>query len=113
MDASKLPLIQDAKAINSKIMSLPRLLILVSLEKLGEDGAPFRELKAVLELPDGVLFSNLKVLTEMGYLVEREVKVEGKGMTAYSITSEGLHALSSVKHWLGKWLKGEINGKIR
>ncbi|MEK6954349.1 MAG: transcriptional regulator [Candidatus Micrarchaeota archaeon] len=112
MDARLPSLIREAGSINSKIMSMPRLLILVSLEQLGEDGATFRELKAGLELPDGVLFSNLKVLMKMGYLIGRDVIVEGKSMSAYSITAEGMHALSSVKIWLSKWLKGDVSGKI-
>ncbi len=99
-----LRLVDDAKALNSKIFSLPRLLILVSIENLGEDGATYRELKAGLGLDDGVLYSNLNALIEMGYVVERDVKLERRKMSSYSITGDGREALSAVRVWLRKWL---------
>ena len=106
MGGNIIDLVEDAKALNSKIFSLPRILILAVLEDLGDDGSIYRELKAGLEMEDGVLFSNLKVLEEMGYIKSREVTLEKKNMTAYSITDEGREALDALCAWFKKWLDG-------
>lgn len=97
-----LDLVQETKSINQKIISVPRLLILVSLEKLGLDGATYRELKAGLEMDDGILYSNLKALEEMGYLEEKDVKLGNKKLSSYHITSEGKEALETARAWLKK-----------
>jgi len=98
-------LVAEARALNSKIFSLPRLLILISLENLGPDGASYRELKAGLKMGDGLLFTNLRALKEMGYIKESSIKLEEKEMASFSITNEGKEALSLAKEWLIKWLK--------
>jgi len=98
-------LVGESKALNSKIFSLPRMLLLHSLENLGSDGATYRELKAGLRMEDGVLFSKLTALKKMGYVREEKVRLENQEMTAFFITSEGREALKDVKEWLGKWLK--------
>ena len=100
MEDGILALVRDAHAINSKLISVPRLLILYSLENLGLDGAAYRELKAGLEMEDGLLYSNLKALEEMGYLKEKEVKLGNKEMASYHITSEGKEALNAARAWL-------------
>ncbi|MFH1447521.1 MAG: transcriptional regulator [Candidatus Micrarchaeota archaeon] len=102
-------LVTESKALNSKIFSLPRLLVLLSLEKLDQDGATYRELKAGLELDDGVLYSNLNALKNMGYLTENEIRLEKKKMASFAITSEGKEALLAARGWLGKWLRGGKN----
>lgn len=98
----KLSLVKEAKATNSKIISMPRLLILKVLEELGRDGAAYRELRAGLELDDGVLYANLRVLCDMGYLEEKGIKVEKKELTSYNITDAGLEAFAEAKAWLRK-----------
>jgi len=92
-------LVAEAKALNSKIISLPRILILSALEELGEDGSSYRELKAGLDLEDGILFSNLNALEEMRYIVTKDVTLEKKKMTSYSITAEGKEALQALCSW--------------
>jgi DNA-binding PadR family transcriptional regulator len=97
-----LALVREAQAINSKLVSVPRLLILSSLENLGLDGAAYRELKAGLEMEDGLLYSNLKALEEMGYLKEKDVKLGNKEMASYYITDDGKEALNAARAWLKK-----------
>ena len=102
MEEGILALVHDTRALNSKIVSVPRLLILHSLEKLGEDGALYRQLKAGLEMEDGILYSNLKALQEMDYIQEKDVKLGNKEMASYHITDEGKEALNAVRDWFKK-----------
>ena len=95
-------LVRETHSLNSKLISAPRLLILASLESLGLDGAAYRELKAGLEMDDGLLYSNLDALKEMGYVKEKDVRLENKEMTSYHITEEGKEAFNSVRAWLEK-----------
>ena len=104
MDDRIIGLVSEAKLVNSKIFSLPRLLILVSLENLGEDGATFTDLRAGLDLKDGILHSNLKTLKKMGYIIEKKVRLERKMLKSYSITREGNEALLTARNWFKKWL---------
>lgn len=98
--------VRGSKALNSKLFSLPRLLILLAIENLGPDGAQYRELKAGLELDDGVLYSNLNALKKMQYITEIKVKIEGKELTSFAITEEGKNALNSIRKWLKISLEG-------
>lgn len=102
MKANVLELVAEAKVLNSKVFSLPRILILASLEDLGPDGSTYRELKAALEMEDGTLFSNLSALEEMGYIRKAKVELENKEMHAYSITNEGKAVLDSLRSWFRK-----------
>jgi len=56
---------------------------------LGPDGATYRELKAALDINDGVLFANLNVLKEMGYLTSDTITSDGKELELYIITPDG------------------------
>ncbi|MFH0971760.1 MAG: transcriptional regulator [Candidatus Micrarchaeota archaeon] len=107
MEDRRLSLVQQAKSINSKIISLPRLLILVTIAKFKQDGVSYRELKAGLELGDGVLFANLRTLEQMGYLESKKVKLSGEEMTVYCLKKEGQEALFAAKRWLMDWLSGD------
>lgn len=102
MGAKIRELVQESLSLNSKIISTPRLLILLSLEKLGLDGAAYREIKAGLEMDDGLLYSNLRALEEMGYIKEKDIILGNKEMSSYHITDEGLEALNLVRMWLKK-----------
>lgn len=104
MDESILKIISEAKALNSKVFSLPRLQLLGSLAELGPDGAAFRELKAALEMNDGILYANLEALREMGYLKATTVKIENKGLESYAITPAGLEAWAQAKLWLCRFI---------
>ena len=85
-------------------------MILVTVAKFGQDGVSYRELKAGLELGDGVLFTNLRTLAQMGYMDSKKVKLAGEEMTIYCMRKEGVEALFAVKKWLTSWLSGDSNG---
>lgn len=97
-----LALVRDTRAINSKVISVPRLLILHALEQLGKDGALYRDLKAGLDMEDGLLYSNIMALREMGYVKEKDVTLGNKEMASYCITDEGKEALITVRDWFKK-----------
>jgi DNA-binding MarR family transcriptional regulator len=104
-------LIEESKALNSKVFSLIRLELLSNLATFEKDGISYRELKATLNVTDGNLFTNLKVLQEMGYIkLLKEVKIEGKKLDAYIITKEGLEEWIKTKNWLRKFVECEPNG---
>ena len=105
MQSDFLTLMAESQTLNSKVFSLVRLKLLGSLAVLGPDGATFRELKAGLEIADGVLFSNVKVLIGMGYLESEKVRFEGREMELYRITDEGLTAWQQTQQWLCKYLQ--------
>lgn len=104
MEDKIIGLVSEAKTLNSKVFSLPRILILTSLEQLDDD-VTYRELKAGLELDDGVLFASLNVLEEMDYIKSKGIKLENKNMTSYQITGEGKQMLNMVLSWFMKWVK--------
>ena len=82
---------------------------------LGPDGATYRELKAALDINDGVLFANLNVLKEMGYLAPVKITSEGKklesipsrpkGRTTGRDHDPGCAGSSTVVH--GVWKNGD------
>jgi DNA-binding MarR family transcriptional regulator len=96
-------IILESKYLNSKVFSLIRLQILSSLSVLGQDGATFRELKASLNQTDGALFSNLKVLMQMGYVKNETVRYENKSLESFVITPQGLEEWNKTKDWLKKF----------
>lgn len=101
-----LDLVGESKALNSKLFSLPRMLLLSVLAQLPQgETAQYRELRAELGLNDGVLFTNLKVLITMGYVQSAPARFENETMTTYSITLEGRAELERIKNWLAKWLQ--------
>jgi len=97
-------IVEESEDVDSTIISRVRLEILWALSELGEDGATARQLKAGLNLGDGVLYANLKKLVEMGYLRSEKVTLEGKELELYAITPEGLLAWQRVRGWLCKLL---------
>ncbi len=103
-------LIEEAKALNSKVFSLIRLELLSNLATFGRDGVSYRELKATLNITDGNLFTNLKVLQEMGYIKLNEIRIEEKKLDSYAITKEGLEEWNKTKNWLKKFVECEANG---
>jgi len=104
MEKDVLALVEESHALNPGVFSLIRLLLLSNLAELGPDGSTYRELKAVLQLSDGALYSNLKALESMGYVNSSEVTLEGKQLKMYHITSEGKMEWERVKSWLLKFL---------
>lgn len=102
MDGNFLSLVEEAKALNSSVFSLIRLQLLSSVASVGRDGVTYRELKAALDVTDGALYTNLKVLEENGYLKSKKIILEGKELESYTITAEGLLAWDHTKNWLRK-----------
>ena len=103
-DSNLLTLIADSKALNPELFSLTRMEIMSSLMELGRDGSTFRELKAVLGISDGALYSNLKKLEVMGYVELEKVEVERKELLSCNMTEEGTRVWNETK----KWLKGML-----
>lgn len=96
--------IEESNSLNPNLFSLTRILIMLNLTDLGEDGSTYRELKAVLQLNDGVLHSNLKALESMGYVKSNDVKIEEKNLKSYNITEDGKYAWENARKWLKKVL---------
>jgi len=110
MNHDFLELIDEAHALNSKLFSLIRFQLMANLEIFRDDGITYRELKAALNLSDGVLYSNLQTLASMGYVSVATVKYENKDLQLFKITPEGLSEWKNVRSWLCKFLnckKGE------
>ncbi|MFA5050366.1 MAG: transcriptional regulator [Candidatus Micrarchaeia archaeon] len=100
-------MVDKSKKVNSKIVSLHRMLILFSLEELIE-GSTYRDLKAGLEMDDGILFSNLAVLEDMCYVKKEEkTNLDGKNLTVFNITEDGKNEVKKLRSWLEEIIKGE------
>ena len=104
MVSDRLLMLEAAKALNAKVVSLPRLELMGLLADVQSDGAEYRELKAALKVGDGKLVADLNTLIGMGYVVSKGIKVEKKTLTSYQLTSEGLEAWNRTRSWLSKWL---------
>lgn len=109
MQEDFLKIIDESKALNSKLFTLIRLQLMANLSLFGADGITYRELKAGLNLSDGVLYSNLQILQEMGYVKESKVRFENKELQLLQITPEGLEEWNNVHKWLCKFLNCEVN----
>jgi len=100
-----LSIVNESQALNAKMFSLVRLKLIASLAALGPDGATYRELKAALEINDGVLYSNLNVLKDFGYLTSEKIIFEGKELELFAITLQGLDEWARTREWLCKFLQ--------
>lgn len=105
MAREPLELLNAAKALNSKVFSLPRLELLAILSYYRPDGVEFRELKTSMGMSDGKLLSNVYALMDMGYVISEDVKVENKSLTSYKVTDEGEESWKKVHSWLTEWLE--------
>jgi hypothetical protein len=105
MQNDVLSILNESQALNAKIFSLVRLKLLASLAALGPDGATYRELKAALDINDGVLYSNLNVLKDIGYLASEKVIFEGKELELFTITTEGQEEWTRTRDWLCRFLQ--------
>ncbi len=99
-----LSILNESEALNAKVFSLVRMKLLASLAALGADGATYRELKAALSINDGVLFANLNVLKDMGYLTSEKIISDGKELELYTITPEGQDEWERITSWLRRFL---------
>jgi predicted transcriptional regulator len=104
MDEDILTLMEASGTINSKLISVIRIKILSSLCVLGPDGATFRELKATLNIPDGLMYSNLKVLEGMGIIRSERITLDDKQLENYKMTAEGYTQWDEARSWLCKFL---------
>lgn len=98
-----LKLLSEARALNSKAFSLVRLELLSSLSSLAPEGATYREIKPILDVSDGLLFSNLNALIEMGYVKKQEVELEGRKLDVFKITGAGMEEWLRIRAWLKKF----------
>jgi len=99
-----LTILNESEVLNAKVFSLVRLKLLASLAAPGPDGATYRELRAALNINDGVLFANLNVLKDLGYLTSGKVTSEGKELELYTITPEGQDEWKRTRTWLCRFL---------
>jgi DNA-binding HxlR family transcriptional regulator len=102
-----LDLISASRDVNPRIVSLPRFKILHSLSATGPDGVTFRELSSGLGITDGLLYSNLKTLEEMGIIRSKKILLGGKELESYYFTEQGYNEWSKTI----KWLKMLVQGK--
>lgn len=100
MDEKTISLIDASKALEPRIFSLPRLILLNALRDLGPDGASFRELVAGLKMPEGVIFANLKAMEQLGYIESESGHLEGTKMTSFHITKRGEEEFDKARNWL-------------
>lgn len=91
-------LIENSKKINSRVFNLNRYMIL-ALTFYIKDGLQFRELKALLNVSDGKLQSDLDNLKEMGYIQKIKVDLDNKKVTIYMITDSGNNEIDKIISW--------------
>lgn len=90
---------ETSKTLNSNVIALTRCLILAYLS-FSVDGVLYRELKAVLEISDGKLASNLKQLTSMNFVTKEEITLDNKKLDLYRLTPDGKNELIKIKKWM-------------
>ena len=91
-------LIENSKKINSRVFNLNRYMIL-ALTFYIKDGLQFRELKALLNVSDGKLQSDLDNLKEMGYIQKIKVDLDNKKVTIYMINDSGNNEIEKIISW--------------
>lgn len=91
--------LEASNRINSKTISLTRFQILVLLAYF-RDGVQYRELKASLDISDGKLISNLKLLELMGYVKCFKTEIDRKKLDVYALTGEGKRELDKMTRWM-------------
>ena len=65
----------------------------------------YRELKAALDISNSVLYSNLNVLRDVGYLSSEKITFEGKELELFAITDEGQEEWTRTRIWLCRFLQ--------
>jgi len=91
--------ISKSKGINSRVFKLTRIIILM-LTRYIKDGIQYREFKSFLDISDGKLYSNLKLLREMGYIKQENITLDQKSMHIYLITEIGKKELEKIISWI-------------
>lgn len=103
--AEHFALLEEAAAVNSQLVSLPRVQLMQIIGHYGMDGIAFRELQASLDMSDGKLLSNLYALRDLGAIEEEKSKEENKLLTTYKITAAGRDEWKRTRSWLIRWLE--------
>ncbi|MCX6804146.1 MAG: transcriptional regulator [Candidatus Diapherotrites archaeon] len=103
-----LSLAKDSKLLNPNVFSVIRFQLLANLTAMGQhEDVPYRDLKAALNFGDGALYTNLKSLEKMGYVISKKIKSGNKELETYKITQSGLDEWKNVKEWLKKLVVDE------
>ncbi len=97
-------LLESSLAFDDKTITVVRSLILFILAFF-RDGVQFREFQTSLKISDGKLISNLKFLTEMGYIKKEEVEIDGKKLDVYFITTQGRKEIEKISSWMENLVK--------
>lgn len=77
------------------------------LKLLSEEVMSFSMLKNFLDLTEGSLGSNMKLLVQKGLVKQEKVIIDDNPMTIYSITNKGNQRLNYIKSWLLDIIIGE------
>ena len=88
-----------SKKINTEIITFTRCLLLV-LMAYSIDGLQYRELKAILNISDGKLKSNLNKLSDMNYIRKSEVELDQKKLDIYELTDDGKREFDKILGWM-------------
>lgn len=99
MSDNILTFLEASNTLNKKTLSLTRLQILTLLAYFS-DGIQYRELKTGLNISDGKLISNLKLLKSMKYIDCFSVKIANKTLDVYRLTKEGREELEKTTSWM-------------
>jgi DNA-binding MarR family transcriptional regulator len=91
--------LEASNRLNTKTLALTRFQILALLSYF-RDGIQYRELKTALNISDGKLISNLKLLRTMKYIDCFPVKVDNKTLDVYILTREGKEGLEKTASWM-------------
>jgi len=90
--------LEASDRLNTKTLSLTRFQILTLLAYFGE--VQYRELKASLNISDGKLISNLKLLKAMRYIDCSSVEIDHKSLDVYCLTKTGREELEKMTSWM-------------
>ena len=91
-------IINYSNKISSVIFNRSRITRLTLLSH-SIDGLQFRELKALLNISDGKLKSDLDNLADIGYIEASKVKLDQKKVSLFIITENGIKDLKKLISW--------------
>ncbi len=90
-----------------RLLTYSRLACMSQLYSFGEEGVPYRDLKAEFGLEDNLLGPQLLWLKSNKYIRPKEESLDKESIAVYYITKEGIVAYEKVLEWL-KSLQPEI-----
>ena len=92
-------LLEASETLSDQTVSVTRCTILALLAFF-VGGVQYRELKTALNISDGKLFSNLKILKKLGYIEKAEVEIDNKKVDIYSLNAKGRKELTKITQWM-------------